>query len=297
MGKFARFQLLALFVAVAVTGVVAFALSGGSGETAAPELTFKARAALLAADSAEGTDPYPTANPTPSPTPSPSPSPSPSPTYIAMVTMPTNRAFDFELPGTVVAGGDFQYVAGSLWPTGTAMKFAGTNIYSFSNFPAIPADGYETDPVDPVVNGGYFFRIGSGPTASHGEIIVKAIGGSLAFDWRLIPPACGGSSLVIWETNKGNQYVNLYANGSLAGWYVISVNGGERFDFPSPGVPYTNNAIVQLFGKPSLGAQPFDDFHFKWQDTPMLDAEDDLRVYNCEGTLVQIYEDPFAPDP
>lgn len=100
--------------------------------------------------------------------------------------------------------------------------------------------------------------------------------------------ACSSATAEITALDKGLEVVTISGSGNLNGWYLISVRGSQRFDFPpnfllsgsvqvKSGVGQFANSASQLWW--TAAAQ--------WNNS----EDDDAVLYNCLGQQVDYFDD------
>ena len=111
-----------------------------------------------------------------------------------------------------------------------------------------------------------------------------------------IPPTrdsgrpCGGATAEITGLEKQGppEAVTLSGSGDLTGWYLISVRGNQRFDFPSGF--FLDGAVQILSATPSFqnsGVLLFWRSSNVWNNS----SDDDAELYDCDGNLVRVFDD------
>lgn len=101
------------------------------------------------------------------------------------------------------------------------------------------------------------------------------------------PVVCGGAVAGITALDKRAEYVRIEGQGDMTDWYLLSTNGGQRFDFPQG---YMLSLHVEVWS----GVAPF--YHSQgrlwwteagvWNDT----APDTAELYDCQGRQVSRME-------
>jgi hypothetical protein len=101
---------------------------------------------------------------------------------------------------------------------------------------------------------------------------------------------CGSATALITNLNKGGnpETVTISGNGLLAGWYVISENGNQRFDFPAG---YVLSGTVTLASGPAAAANPPGTLVWTTQNIWNNASDDDAFLHDCNGTLRSTFED------
>jgi hypothetical protein len=101
---------------------------------------------------------------------------------------------------------------------------------------------------------------------------------------------CGGATATITGLDKSSQpeVVTINGSGNLTGWYLISLTGNQRFDFPSGFVAagtvqiesytpeFTNTSTMLWWTAAAV-----------WNNS----SNDDAALYNCVGTQVSFFDD------
>ena len=101
---------------------------------------------------------------------------------------------------------------------------------------------------------------------------------------------CGGTSAEITALDKRGspEVVRISGSGDLTGWYLISVRGDQRFDFPAGFVLEGSVHILSGAGAgPSAGSQLFWTGRNVWNNS----SDDDAKLYDCADVLVSHYDD------
>lgn len=303
LNKIGRARLAGLLAAAGMMtagmalAATALASAGGvSGQAATPPygagLAYRAIAPQVAND--EWHAPVTT---TPAPTTTPSPTPTPTTPSGYTVTLNPETGFIFEPPATISSGAyDTWWSGGRLVvPAGAGIQYLG-NFADVSEVPAPPVDGYSSLPVLPGPGDGFALKLGPrGSTgyAPHAKIWVhrdSPAGGSITFDWRYYAgEPCNGTHATITALDKPGQVVTVQGSGDMTGWKVVSAQ-------PKP-IPFSFPAGWVLTGSVQIKAAtapfPPSATQLFWQGLPVWNqgTRNDAQLYNCEGTLVQTYED------
>lgn len=103
-----------------------------------------------------------------------------------------------------------------------------------------------------------------------------------------VSSACGSASAQITALDKVLEVVTVSGSGNLTGWYLISVRGNQRFDFPSN---FTLNGSVQIRSGaaafPNTSAQLWWSAASQWNNS----EDDDAILYNCSGQQASYFDD------
>lgn len=103
---------------------------------------------------------------------------------------------------------------------------------------------------------------------------------------------CEESAVLVVALDKiGNpESVSIYGNGPLDGWYIVSAEGGERFDFPEG---FVIDGLLQV----TSGAAAVNDppAMLRWTSSEVWDdsADDNAMLYDCVGNLRSNFDDGF----
>jgi endonuclease YncB( thermonuclease family) len=100
--------------------------------------------------------------------------------------------------------------------------------------------------------------------------------------------SCSSASATITSLDKVLEVVTISGSGNLTGWYLISVRGNQRFDFPNnftlagnvqikSGTPAFQNSSTQLWWTAAN----------QWNNSD----DDDAILYNCLGQQVSYFND------
>jgi hypothetical protein len=99
---------------------------------------------------------------------------------------------------------------------------------------------------------------------------------------------CGAATATITGLDKVGEVVTLSASGNLTGWYIVSLTGSQRFNFPSG---FTAGGTVQVRSGVAQFANTVSTLWWTsanvWNNT----TNDDAALYNCDGQLVQTFDD------
>lgn len=102
--------------------------------------------------------------------------------------------------------------------------------------------------------------------------------------------ACGGATATIVGVDKAStpEVVTITGAGDLTGWFLISVRGNQRYDFPA-GFVLTGDVEV-LSATPAF-ADSATKLHWTGSNVWNNSSDDDGELYDCEGTLVSFWDD------
>ena len=99
---------------------------------------------------------------------------------------------------------------------------------------------------------------------------------------------CQAATATITGLDKFGEVVTVSGSGNMTGWYVISVKGQQRFDFPGN---FTLNGSVQIrSGTPAFPNTPATLWWTaasQWSNSD----NDDAVLYNCTGQQVSYFDD------
>ena len=100
--------------------------------------------------------------------------------------------------------------------------------------------------------------------------------------------ACNGTSAAITALDKVGEHVTVSGSGNMTGWYLISENGNERFDFPTGFV--LNGSVVIVSGRAPF---PPTQQSLWWITSTVWNnsANDDALLYDCTGVLAMRFDD------
>ncbi|MBI2767929.1 MAG: hypothetical protein HYX53_18735 [Chloroflexi bacterium] len=89
--------------------------------------------------------------------------------------------------------------------------------------------------------------------------------------------------------SKAGQWVQVSGSGDLTGWYLVSTNGGQRFNFPAG---FTLAGSVKIYSTASAPALP----DLWWGAAGIWDtfANDDAVLYDCANRAVSSFDDANA---
>ncbi len=281
--KAARILAVTAFVAALALGVAALG-DGATGRATAP---FRIHLPALSNDEYHAPvtttpSPSPTATATATPTATPG---TPSP---YTVTLTAGQGFRFEPPAITTDGHDLYWNGASLLPAG------GAAIQRLADFRLPPpTDGYSTLPLVPKAGDAFAFKLpprdGSGP-APRATLGVSSVAGSITFTWRYFGrETCDGAHATIIALDKTAQLVTVQGAGDMTGWKLVTmIFQHEIFTFPAG---WLLNGTAQIRAD-TVQFHPTTTMVW-WTQTPLWTAgvRNDVRLYNCEGTLVQTWVD------
>ena len=100
--------------------------------------------------------------------------------------------------------------------------------------------------------------------------------------------ACGGATATITSLNKITEIVTVNGSGDMTGWYLISLTGNQRYDFPNgfnlSGTVTIHSATAQFTDTPTdlwwTGAN-------LWNNS----SNDDAALFNCNDQQVSFFDD------
>jgi hypothetical protein len=99
---------------------------------------------------------------------------------------------------------------------------------------------------------------------------------------------CGGATAQVTGLNKPGEVVSVTGSGDMTGWYLISMLGDQRFDFPAG---YVLSGTVHVYSglrdSPPPGNTLFWTKEFVWDNV----QDDDAYLYDCIGRLVSVFDD------
>jgi hypothetical protein len=100
--------------------------------------------------------------------------------------------------------------------------------------------------------------------------------------------ACHGTSATITALDKLGEHVTVSGSGDMTGWYLLSENGNQRFDFPFGFA--LNGAVVIDSGRPPF---PPSSQNLWWITSTVWNntADDDALLYDCVGVLAMRFDD------
>lgn len=101
---------------------------------------------------------------------------------------------------------------------------------------------------------------------------------------------CSAATATITGLNKSGspETVTIAGAGLLTGWYLISENGNQRFDFPAG---YVLSGTVTIQSGPGATDNP--PSVLLWSTTNLWNnsADDDAFLYDCNGSLRNSFDD------
>ncbi|MCC7364539.1 MAG: hypothetical protein IT303_09215 [Dehalococcoidia bacterium] len=107
------------------------------------------------------------------------------------------------------------------------------------------------------------------------------------------PPAegCSGDADIVSIAKSGNpESVTVAGTGLIAGWYIVSENGSQRFDFPTGFVlDGTVDVISGWDGDP--GGLPPKTIFWTEANVWLNGGDDDAFLYDCQGILRSYWDD------
>jgi hypothetical protein len=101
---------------------------------------------------------------------------------------------------------------------------------------------------------------------------------------------CGDASARITDLDKRGppEVVTITGAGDLTGWYLVSVRGAQRFDFPDG---FVLDGSVRVLS----GAEPEPDtageLHWSGQNLWNNAEDDDAELYDCADALASAFDD------
>jgi micrococcal nuclease len=103
-----------------------------------------------------------------------------------------------------------------------------------------------------------------------------------------VPATCASSSATVSALDKVLEVVTISGSGNMTGWYLVSVRGNQRFDFPAD---FVLNGSVQIrSGTPAFANSAT---QLWWTDATQWNntENDDAVLYNCSGQQVSYFDD------
>ncbi len=103
-----------------------------------------------------------------------------------------------------------------------------------------------------------------------------------------VTAACNGATATVTALDKLGEHVYVSGSGLMTGWYLVSENGNQRFDFPAGFIlngqvtivsgrnPFANSATALWWVASTV-----------WNNTD----NDDALLYDCTGRLVHRFDD------
>ncbi len=275
--KAARLVVAATFLAGLVVAVAALG-SGATGRAAG--FPFRVHVPALSNDEYHA----PTAPPSSSPTSPPSSTPSGN-----TVTLQAGRGFIFEPPTVSTDDRDVWWNGRELVPaTGAAVQ----RVDGLDGLP--PVGGYGGALVVPAPGNVFAFRLtprpGNGRVPFAKLAVRHVAGGVITFDWRYYPgEPCEGTRATIVALNKGAQVITVQGAGDMTGWKIVSL-ATKPFSFSFPAA-WVLNGSAQV--QSAVAQFPPSPTRLWWSSLPTWDPgrNDDAQLFNCEGTLVQTFDD------
>lgn len=100
--------------------------------------------------------------------------------------------------------------------------------------------------------------------------------------------SCSSATAQITALDKVLEVVTISGSGNLTGWYLISVRGNQRFDFPNN---FTLSGSVLV--KSGIAAFPNSSSQLWWTSANQWNnsEDDDAVLYNCLGQQVSYFDD------
>jgi hypothetical protein len=121
-----------------------------------------------------------------------------------------------------------------------------------------------------------------------------AVGGGTVWIWRRRLAAtaaiCGGATADIIALDKFGppEVVTITGSGNLTGWYIISLTGNQRFDFPNGfvagGVVQIKSGVAEFANTSSMLWWTAGNI---WNNA----SNDDAALFNCLGQQVDFFDD------
>lgn len=102
--------------------------------------------------------------------------------------------------------------------------------------------------------------------------------------------SCAAATARIISLDKVAEEVVIEGSGNLTGWYLISERGNQRFNFPAGFV--LNGRVTIVSEKPQF---PDTATRLWWTSSAVWNnsQDDDALLYNCNGQLVQRFDDGY----
>jgi hypothetical protein len=99
---------------------------------------------------------------------------------------------------------------------------------------------------------------------------------------------CLSATAQITALDKVLEVVTVRGSGNMTGWYLVSVRGSQRFDFPNN---FTLSGAVQI--KSGTPAFPNSSGELWWTSANQWNnsEDDDAVLYNCSNQQVSYLDD------
>ncbi len=284
----------------ALFGLVAFALAlaGGSSDGHADGLSHRAFVPMVANDEyhAPATS---TATTTATVTTTTTATTTPGNT----LTLVPGRGYIFEPPQVTTDERDVWWNGIQFVPAaGVSMKKLG-KFDSFIEVGEPPRDGYSSLLIEPEPGDAIAFKLrpeeGTGYTPFailwvHPDSPNSAGGHEIRLSWRYYPgEPCEGTEAAIVALSKAlagtYQYVTIQGSGDMTGWKIVSLHT-KPYTFFFPNGWFLNGSAEVRSATPQF-APTADALWWSHLPTWNMGADNDAQLYNCEGTLVQTFDD------
>ena len=127
-------------------------------------------------------------------------------------------------------------------------------------------------------------------TATPSPSPTEAVEPASADDVPVSPEYCGGATAEITSLDKAGkpEVITVTGSGNLTRWFLISVTGMQRFDFPDGFI--LDGDVRVLSGDdtaPDTVSQLFWTTRNVWNNS----LDDDAQLYDCAGVLVHSFDD------
>ncbi len=279
---------------------IAFALATNSSSGQADGLTYRAFAPMLANDEYH---PPVTTTATATVTTTQTATATATTTPGNTLTMQAGRGYIFEPPQVTTGERDVWWNGIQFVPdTGVLMKKLG-KFDSFAEVGQPPREGYSSSIIAPGPGDAIAFKLrpeaGTGYTPFaviwvHLDSPVSSGGHPIKFSWRYYPgEPCEGTQATIVALQKsmagGYQYITLQGSGDMTGWKIVSLQVKPyTYLFPAG---WVLNGSTQVRSATAQFAPQANALWWSHLPTWNMGVDNDAELYNCEGTLVQTFDD------
>jgi micrococcal nuclease len=100
--------------------------------------------------------------------------------------------------------------------------------------------------------------------------------------------SCAAASASITGLDKFGETVTVSGSGNMTGWYLISVRGNQRLDFPAN---FTLNGSVQVKSAVPQFSNSASQLWWTSANVWNNSDDDDAVLYNCAGQQVSYFDD------